>query len=73
MVVGVEFGGLALVVELEAGRSHLGLQHLFLPVVDGDLQVVDLGLLRREDGLWGSHCPTQTFPPSPIPVVQGGS
>lgn len=41
-VIGViEVRILVLVVELETRSSHCGLEHLFLSVEDGDLQVAD--------------------------------
>lgn len=51
-MVGFEFRGLAVVMELKARRSHGGLQHLSFPVVDGDLQVTDVRWHRWKDGLW---------------------
>lgn len=55
-VVGSELRGLVQVVELQAGSRHHGLEHLFLPVVDGDLQVVDTGLQRWSHDLRRVYC-----------------
>lgn len=46
VMVGFQFRGLAVVVELKTRRSQGGLQHLGFPVVDGDLQVIDVRLHR---------------------------
>lgn len=45
-VMGVELGGLLVIVELKTGCSQRSLQHFYFPVVDGNLQVVHTRLLR---------------------------
>lgn len=55
-MVGSELRGLVQVVELQAGSRHHGLEHFFLPVVDGDLQVVDTGLQRWSHDLRRVYC-----------------
>lgn len=42
-MVSLELRGLVQVVQLQAGSRHRGLEHFCLPVVDGDLQVADVG------------------------------
>lgn len=43
--MGMELWVLVVEVELESGRVQREFQHLFLPVVDGDLQIVFIRLL----------------------------
>lgn len=55
-VVSLELRGLVQIVELQAGSRHRGLEHFLLPVVDGDLQVVDGGMHRRSHDLRRGCC-----------------
>lgn len=48
-----------MVVELDTRCSHSGPQHFSFPVVDGDLQVVDVRRHRGRDGLWKIYCSTK--------------
>lgn len=58
MMMGSELRGLVLVVELETGSCHGGLEHFLFPVVDGDLQVTDVWLQLAND-LWRVCCLTK--------------
>lgn len=55
-VLSLELRGLVQVVELQAGSRHRGLEHFLLPVVDGDLQVAQVGLQRRSHDLRRRCC-----------------
>lgn len=58
-MVGFQLGVLTVVVQLDTRRSHSGPQHFSFPVVDGDLQVADVRLHRRMDGLWKIYYSTK--------------
>lgn len=55
-MVSLELRGLVQAVKLQAGSRHHRLKHFLLPVVDGDLQVVDVGLQRRSHDLRRGCC-----------------
>lgn len=59
VMVGFQFRGLAVVVELKTWRPHGGLQHFSFSVVDGDLQVKDVRRHKWKHGLWRIHYPTK--------------
>lgn len=69
-MVSLQLRGLVQVVELQAGSRHRGLEHLLLPVVDGDLQVVHVGLQSRSHDLRRGCCkPAEQFKASVINYV----